>query len=96
MNAELASAAFRLALRGLAVFPLAPGAKVPPAGSHGHLESSSDLDVARARWAKTPTANIGVTMGSRSGIWVLDVDRHHDGHRSLAQIEAEHGTLPSH
>ena len=106
MNAELASAAFRLAFRGLAVFPLAPGAKVPPAGSHGHLEASSDLDVARARWAKTPNANLGIATGHKSNLWVLDVDVHHGGggdhhvnvhhggDKTLAALVAEHGRLP--
>ncbi len=94
MNAPLPSAAFRLALRGFAVFPLAPGAKVPPAGSHGFHDASADCDVARARWAKTPRANIGVATGSRSGIWVFDVDPQHGGDQALADLEAEHGPLP--
>ena len=91
---NLARSAFRLALRGVMVFPLAPGAKVPLAGSHGHLEASSDHDVCRARWGKTRTANIGAATGSRSGFWVLDVDAHHDGEKSLAELEAEHEPLP--
>ncbi len=95
---DLASAAFRYALRGLAVFPLAVGAKVPLAGTHGCLDGMTDPDVARARWTKTPRANIGAATGCESGIWVLDVDvdvRHsHGGDKSLAELEAEHGPLP--
>ena len=90
----LASAAFRLTLRGLAVFPLAPGAKVPPAGSHGCHDATIDCDVARARWARTPTANIGAATGRKSGIWVLDVDPRHGGDMALAELEIEHGPLP--
>ena len=95
---NLASASFRYALRGFAVFPLAVGAKVPPAGSHGLLDATTDLDVTRARWLKAPNANVGAATGGRSGIWVLDVDvdvRHpHGGDKSLAELEAEHGLLP--
>ncbi len=92
---DLASAAFRYALRGFSVFPLAVGAKVPPAGSHGLLDGTTDLDVTRARWEKTPHANIGAATGRKSRVWVLDIDigaAH--GDKSLAKIEAEHGPLP--
>jgi len=92
-RSDLPSAAFRLALRGLAVFPLAPGAKVPPAGSHGHLDASTDPDVARARWAKVPRANIAVATGARSGFWAPDVDPRHGGDEALAELEAAHGAL---
>ena len=68
MTSTLAAAAFRLALRGLAVFPLAPGTKVPPRHSHGFLDASTDADVARAVWAKTPRANIGGATGALSCI----------------------------
>ncbi len=91
---NLASAAFRYALRGLAVFPLAVGAKVPPAGTHGFLDATTDPDVTRARWMKTPHANIGAATGCESGIWVFDVDHHHYGDKSLAKLEAEYGPLP--
>ncbi len=49
MTADLASAAFRLPLRGFAVFPLAEGTKVPLKGSRSFYEASTDCDVARAR-----------------------------------------------
>ena len=89
-----ARAAFRLALRGMHIFPLAVGAKVPPAGSHGLLDASNDADVARARWAKQPSPNIGIATGAKSGVWVLDVDVQHDGPETLTTLEAEHGALP--
>ncbi len=100
---DLASAAFRYALRGFAVFPLAVGAKVPPAGSHGLLDGATDPDVTRARWVETPCANIGAATGHKSGIWVLDVDvdvsivdvdQPIAGDKSLALLETEHGPLP--
>lgn len=94
MSANLASAAFRYALRGLAVFPLSPGAKVPLSGSHGCNDASPDPDVARARWRKWRRSNIAAATGSQSGFWVLDVDAHHDGDKTIAGLEANHGPLP--
>ena len=93
----LASASFRYALRGLAVFPLAVGAKVPLANSHGCLDGMTDPDVTRARWENTPRANIGAATGCKSGIWVLDIDigGAADGEASLAELEAHHGPLPA-
>lgn len=92
---DLASAAFRYALRGFAVFPLAAGTKVPPAGTHGLLDGTNDLDVTRARWLEHPCANIGAATGSKSGIWVLDIDiGEAEGDKSLAKLEAEHGPMP--
>ena len=54
MNTGLARAAFCYALRGLAVFPLAPGSKVPLAGGRGCNDASTDPDVARVRWQRWP------------------------------------------
>ena len=92
-SGTLASAALRFTLRGLAVFPLAPGTKVPPAGTNGLLDASTDADLARARWARNPNANIGAATGTASGIWVLDIDPP-EGPKSLAALEVEHGPLP--
>lgn len=91
----LASAAVRFALRGLAVFPLAPGTKVPLAGSHGVRDATMDCDVIRARLSRNPTANIGIATGRKSGLWVLDYDPRHGGDKSLAELEREHGRLPA-
>jgi hypothetical protein len=93
MTDALASASFRYALRRVAIFLLAPGTKIPIKGSHGCRDATPDSDVARARWKKWPGANIGAATGSRSGVWVLDVDLP-DGPESLAALEAEHGPLP--
>ncbi len=94
MSGRLGNADVQLATRGVAVFQLAPGTKVPLAGSHGFLEATSDPDVTRARWAKTPRANIAAATGSRTGFWVLDVDAQHEGEQSLTRVVAEHGPLP--
>jgi hypothetical protein len=95
MTADLASHAFRLALRGLAVFPLAPGTKVPLRGSRGHLDASREGKAIRARWLKTRNANIGVATGARSDIWALDVDPQHGGDKTMARLTDRYGDLLS-
>ena len=91
---DLRNAAVGLARRGLAVFPLSPGAKIPLAGSAGYKEASSDPAVAEARWNRMPGANVGIATGPSSGIWVLDIDAP-DGFASLDKLQAEHGPLPA-
>ncbi len=92
---SLASAAFRLAIRGLHVFPLAPGTKIPVKGTHGCRGATQDLDVVRAWWAKWPSANIAIATGKASGLWVLDIDPRHGGSDALLALESEHGPLPA-
>ncbi len=92
MTDALAAAAFRFALRRVAIFPLAPGSKRPIQGSHGLRDATDDSDVSRVRWQRTPRANIAAATGSQSGFWVLDVDMP-EGPESLAALEAEHGSL---
>ena len=97
MTADLARAAFRLALRGCPVFPLAPGGKIPliprEQGGHGCHDGTTNPDVVRTWWTKHPRANIAAATGARSSFWVLDVDAQHGGIESLAALEAEHGPL---
>lgn len=77
----LAESAAYLAGRGLHVFPLTPGSKVPlPArlsccgGSHrrGCLDALDNVHAARAWWREHPTANIGLATGHR--VDVIDQD----------------------
>ena len=92
---ELASVAVQLAGRGIPVFPLAMGSKVPMPKSNGFHDASTDCDVARARWIAHPHANIGIATGARSGIWVLDIDPKHGGNQSLASLMDQHGRPPA-
>jgi hypothetical protein len=93
---SLLESALAYASRGLAVFPLAPGTKVPMAGSRGYHDATTDPDQIRRWWTDTPDANIGIALGERSGVWVLDIDRKNgkDGFAHLDRYEAEHGQLP--
>ena len=92
---DLASAAFRLAMRGKHVFPLAPGTKIPVKGTHGCRGATRDVDVVRAWWQRWPDANVGIATGSKSGLWVLDIDPRHGGAGALAALESEHAPLPA-
>ena len=90
---NLPRSAFALAMRGLAVFELIPGDK-KPLRKGGYKTASSDPDVTRARWAKKPTANIGIATGEASGFWAFDIDAHHGGFETLTELEAQLGALP--
>ena len=92
MTDDLPRAAFRLAMKGIPVFPLKPRTKAP-AVSGGLHAATSDPDVVRAWWLKWPDANISVPTGPRSNCWVLDVDGAEGAH-SLADLEVAHGQLP--
>lgn len=45
-------------------------------------------------WERWPKANLGIAMGTESGIWALDIDPAHGGDITLAELLAEHGPLP--
>lgn len=46
-------------------------------------------------WRRWPESNVGIATGARAGFFVLDVDSRHFGLETLADLEAEHGNLPS-
>lgn len=68
----LISAALYYADRGLRVFPLSPGTKIPFKGSNGCLDASSNADIVRGWWESTPEANIGIATGHL--VDVVDID----------------------
>lgn len=80
-TASLAGAALWYAEHGLHVFPLTPGSKRPLPRSHGLTDASPDPDQVRARWGRTPEANIGIATGHL--VDVVDVDGL-DGNLALA------------
>lgn len=49
--------------RGVPVFRLQPGRKIPLARSHGLKDASTDPERIRAWWAELPAANIGLATG---------------------------------
>lgn len=58
---------------------------------HGHLDARPDA----SPWQRYPGSNIGLATGAINGVTVLDVDPRHDGDKSLAELERQHGPLPS-
>lgn len=67
-------AALWYADRGLPVFPCSPGSKVPFAGSSGSKDATTDEATIRKWWGKSPEANVAIATGSRSGVYVIDID----------------------
>ena len=85
------------ALHAGPVFPLIPGDKKPlgKLAPHGLLDASTDPDTIGRWWSAVPDAGIGLRTGRASRIVAIDIDPRHAGDDSLAQLEAEHGSLPA-
>jgi hypothetical protein len=71
--------ALRYAERGIPVFRLAPGTRVPHRGSHGSKDATCNPSQICRWWWQSPQSNIGVLTGPVSGILILDVDPRHGG-----------------
>lgn len=91
-------AALAFARMGWAVFPLAPGTKIPPKGSNGFQDATTDLATITAAFDAMPNANIGLPTGLPNGVFVvdcdLDPDKAKNGLRELRRLEKQHGALP--
>lgn len=68
----LLAAALWYAERGLHVFPLTPGGKVPLSGSHGCKDATDDPGRIAAWWEAIPDANVGIATGHI--VDVIDLD----------------------
>ena len=107
---KLLDEALRYAAAGIPVFPLhwvkqdgncscRQGAMCTAKGKHPRIknwneEATTDPEKIKSWWAKTPSANIGIPMGERSGLVALDVDTRHGGESSLAMLMDEFEILP--
>ena len=85
--------AMRLAARGWAVFPVAPGTKRPYAGGTGCSEATMTPDRVREWWTERPNADIGVNAGM-SSLVVVDVDIKGGGPVSLGGLVERNGPIP--
>ena len=102
--------AIRYAQAGIPVFPLhwikpdgncscRQEAMCQCKGKHPRIknwneEASSDVKKITEWWSKTPSANIGIPMGEKTGLVALDVDTRHGGDKSLEALIAENSPLP--
>ena len=98
MPETMLDAALAYASRGLAVFPLAEGTKIPCIQG-GFTKATTDPEQIRAFWSVRPNCNIGIATGGMSnGLVVVDVDldndKGEDGYVTLRAWESEHGELP--
>lgn len=84
-------AARNLALAGLEVFPITPGAKAPPLIKAFPANATTDLAKIDHWWNKWPEANIGIHC---KNLLVVDVDASKGGFDSLLELEIENGELP--
>jgi len=64
-----------------------------PLTAKGVHDATTDEATIQRWWTEAEIANVGVATGS--GLLVLDIDAKHGGLESLAQLEAEHGSLPA-
>ncbi|MEW8563754.1 MAG: bifunctional DNA primase/polymerase [Candidatus Thiodiazotropha sp.] len=82
---EMLNAALHYADRGWAVLPVSRSKK--PINSNGSRGASTDKSQISAWWQEYPNAQIGITTGEVSGIWVVDVDMKNgkDGLKALQQ-----------
>ena len=95
---KMLDAALAYAARGLAVFPLAEGTKIPCIQG-GFTQATTDEEQIRLFWTTRPNCNIGIATGGMSnGLVVIDVDldndKGEDGYITLKSWENEHGELP--
>jgi hypothetical protein len=85
----------RYAQAGFLVFPLAAGSKIPPKGSNGLLDATTDPDKIAWWSAHMPDANLAVRTGEVSGITVIDIDITHYGFETDAALRKQGKCLPT-
>jgi len=83
----------RVAGLGWRVIPVGPDKR--PVLQRWPERASADPTVIRNWHTSYPDCNWGLVTGSRSSVFVLDVDAGKHGEESLAALEREHGELPA-
>ncbi len=92
---DVHAAALRYRARGWSVIPIEPHGKRPLVPWQEFQTRRASAEEIQAWLAQRKDANVGIVTGSVSGIVVLDVDPEHGGDSSLAELELDHGPLPS-
>ncbi len=89
----LPRAIIEAAARGLRVFPVKAGGKLPLIAEWPD-RASSDPDVLGACAREYPHCNWGVAIGQPSGVFVIDIDGE-EGRASMVDLERQGFTLPA-
>lgn len=92
-NKLYASAKYYAEKLGWAVFPLKPREKTPLT-ANGFKDATTNLTQILQWWEKWPDANVGIATGKVSGLWVLDIDKDHNGFETLDQLVKQYGGFP--
>lgn len=97
-------AALTYASHGYRVIPIGPGTKHPPLPEWQN-QATTNPETIRLWWANNPRYGVGIATGSYGDRWLFCVDvdtgidpktgRIKEGDESLADLEAEHGPLPT-
>ncbi len=87
---KMIEAALAYIKRGWAIFPLAPGSKIPLKGSKGFKDASKEHFKVRAWWKTNPAANVGIATGKISGLFVFDLDDGSAGIEAWAELCRQH------
>lgn len=64
-----------------------------PRTKNGVKDASTDENQIREWFARNPDSNIGIAMGERSGVFVVDIDGE-EGEESLRSYEEQNGRFP--
>lgn len=95
--ADMLAAALDFIRRGIPVFPVSAKTKKPTT-RNGFKDATTDEAQVRSWWTNGPGNMIGIPMGPRSGMWLVDADidpaKGLDGPKELAQLTAQYGPLP--
>jgi hypothetical protein len=64
-----------------------------PYTRHGFKDATTDQDQIRRWWERWPEASIGLPTGRASGVYVVDVDKGHEGTANWQELEFRHGDV---
>jgi len=66
-----------------------------PAINQGFKSASRDLNQIAQWWNNQPLANIGIPTGAPSGLYVVDIDKKHDGAENYSAFVKQNDSLPA-
>jgi len=80
--------------KGWRVLPCQERGKLPTLKDWPNA-ATTEINMINGWLEVNPNANLGIATGSKSGIFVLDIDAGHEGFESLDKLEAQYGKLPA-